>query len=420
MKTIWIFNHYATDSFFQHGGRHYSIAKYLINNGYDVKIFCASTIHNNDKNLIKDHKLFYEDSCDGIPYIFIRTRNYKGNGIHRIMNMIDFYQNLFKVAKHYPKPDVIIGSSVHPLACVAAIKLAKIYHCNAIAEIRDLWPESIVSYHIASKNNLLITMMYKMEEWIYTKADDVIFTMEGGFDYIVEKGWDKAHGGPVDLKKIHYVSNGVDLQDYEYNKNHYKINDFELDNAQLFKVVYTGSLRKANSDIYQIIGCAEELQKREDCKDIKILVWGRGDIENLLISLCKKRKIQNIIFKGFVDKKFIPFILSNCNLCILNCVPNIILKFGGSQNKLFDYLASGCPVISGEDSTYSIVTKENVGYCGVFSDSIALTKTILNYKNLPIADQLKQKEHILSVAKKYDYQILTDKMIMIIEHSEIM
>ena len=64
MKKVWIFNHYATSTFFDHGGRHYYFAKYLIRAGYDVKIFCASTVHNTEKNLITDSRTYFEDSCD--------------------------------------------------------------------------------------------------------------------------------------------------------------------------------------------------------------------------------------------------------------------------------------------------------------------------------------------------------------------
>ena len=51
-KKVWIFNHYATDTMLDHGGRHYWFAKYLTRAGYDVRIFCASTVHDTDINLM--------------------------------------------------------------------------------------------------------------------------------------------------------------------------------------------------------------------------------------------------------------------------------------------------------------------------------------------------------------------------------
>ena len=46
---VWILNHYATDMYFDSGGRHHSLAKYLIKLGHDVKIFCANTEHNSSR-----------------------------------------------------------------------------------------------------------------------------------------------------------------------------------------------------------------------------------------------------------------------------------------------------------------------------------------------------------------------------------
>lgn len=140
---IWLCNHYATNTFFDRGGRHYCFAKYLKRAGYDVRIFCASTVHNTKTDLISDGRLYREDTCDGIPYVFIKCRSYEGNGAKRVLNMLDYYFGVLRAAKHFERPDVIIGSSVHPLACLAAIKLSKRYKCGNIVEIRDLWPESI-------------------------------------------------------------------------------------------------------------------------------------------------------------------------------------------------------------------------------------------------------------------------------------
>ena len=39
--------------------------------------------------------------------------------------MFLYYKNLLKVTKKMDKPDVIIGSSAHPMSAYAAIKLAK-------------------------------------------------------------------------------------------------------------------------------------------------------------------------------------------------------------------------------------------------------------------------------------------------------
>ena len=64
----------------------------------------------------------------GVPFVFVQARTYTGNGKQRILNMMDFYRNVKKVASEYAakhgKPDIIYASTVHPLTLVAGIHLA--------------------------------------------------------------------------------------------------------------------------------------------------------------------------------------------------------------------------------------------------------------------------------------------------------
>ena len=67
--------------------------------------------------------------------------------------------------------------------------------------------------------------------------------------------------------------------------------------------------------------------------------------------------LTNIVFKGFVEKRYIPYILSKSQINILNLTDNSILKYGGSQNKLFEYMQSGKPILAGESNPFSIVNE---------------------------------------------------------------
>ena len=86
MKNIWILNHYAKLG----RGRHYKFAENLTNRGYNIKLFAASTIHNSDENRINDRTKYIEEVENGITCVYIKSRNYKGNGKQRVLNMIDY------------------------------------------------------------------------------------------------------------------------------------------------------------------------------------------------------------------------------------------------------------------------------------------------------------------------------------------
>ena len=157
-KTIWIWNHYATNMFFEKGGRHHWFGRHLVKKGYNVKIFCASTIHNSEEEVDTKGRTYFTDFSDRIEYVFIKTPKYTGNGKARIKNMYAFYKELFPVSKEIAAkdgdPDVILASSVHPLTLIAGIKIAKKMGIPCVCEVRDLWPESLIEVGILGRDSL--------------------------------------------------------------------------------------------------------------------------------------------------------------------------------------------------------------------------------------------------------------------------
>lgn len=416
-KNVWILNHYATNTYKDKAGRHYWFAKNLLKQGYEPTIFCASTIHNSEAIIDSQRDSFVERKADNIPYVFIRTPKYQGNGKKRILNMIFFYRGLFKVAEEYTKlngkPDVIVASSVHPLTLVAGIKIAKKMSVPCICEVRDLWPESIVEFGNLKRKSLLAKILFQGEKWIYKKADRIIFTVEGGADYIIHNKWDMLQGGPIDINKVHHINNGIDLIEYDKNIKENQYSDIDLDSTQEFKVVYAGSIRKANN-IGLLIDAAKYVQKNSG-KSIKFIIFGDGDEKEQLQKKCSDDKIYNVIFKGKVEKKYIPNILSKSNLNILNYSNHAIWKYGGSQNKNFEYLASGKPILSTIKMGYDIIEKFNAGVSLRDQDPETIGKSIISVVDMRLSAYLAVAKNARKAAKEYDFKVLTRKLIFIIE-----
>ncbi|QCR31979.1 glycosyltransferase family 4 protein [Lysinibacillus sp. SGAir0095] len=412
-KKIWIFNHYATGMYIDQDGRHFNFAKNLLELGHEPIIFCASTSHNSYEEIELGEEKFKTDQAENIPFVFVKTPRYTGNGVQRVKNMLAFYRNLFPVAKEYAKnhgkPACIIASSVHPLTLIAGIKIAKELGVPCLCEIRDLWPESLVTYGIINRSNLLTKVMYLGEKWIYKKADKLIFTMEGGKDYIVERGWDLENGGPIDLTKVHHINNGVDLGKFLYSIEHYNLNDEDISNSHYFKVVYTGSIRKANN-VRKIVEIARIIQEK-GVNNIQFLIFGDGPDKEILEKYCLEKGIDNIKFKGFVGKKYIPYILSKSNLNIVQLFDqNDLKRFGASLNKMFDYFASGTPTISDCLFGYDLIKKYN---CGVVLDKATvdqLADAIIEISKMPKPQYEEYCNNARIAAHDYDFKVLTKKL----------
>lgn len=419
-KHVWILNHYATNSYFNNGGRHYWFSRNLIKEGYKPLVFCADRRHNSIDAVKIDHGKYYESVNHDIPYVFIKTTASKKSKLSRVMNMISFYKNILamykKYAKENGKPDIIIASSVHPLTLAAGIQIAKYFNIECICEIRDLWPESIVAYNLLSRKSIIARILYAGEKLLYKKANKLIFTFEGGADYIKDQKWDISQGGPIELNKVYYLNNGVDLDAFNYNKKLETLYDQDLENDNFFKVIYTGSIRKVN-EVGYIVEVAKEVQSL-GMNDVKFIIYGEGDEKANLIKKVEKEKIKNIVFKGRVAKNKIPFVLSHSDVNILHFKDNSIKKYGASLNKLFEYFASARPIISDCEFGYDLIKKYD---CGVVIDKATpeqLAREILKIKNLDEKDYNLMCNNSSKLARLYDFKKLTKGLITIIEEEK--
>ena len=408
---IWIVNHYAIPPSMGGLVRHYYFSKYLQEKGHSVKIFTSSKIHNTDINMIQDGSLYKEQVVDGIEYTFVRSKDYKGNGMDRIANMIDLPFKMWKTMKLFyrqEKPDAIYTSSPDLFVAFFALLFGKKNHIPVVMEVRDLWPESIVEYNSMSKRNPVIQVLYQLEKWMYKKADRIIFTMEGGKDYIKDKKWDKV----IDLNKVHHVNNGVDLKEFDFNAVHWTIEDSDLQNEDKFNIVYVGSIRKANH-VENLVEVAEALKEQGE-ENILFLIYGDGNEKEDLELKCRNAGLDNIKFKGKVNKKYIPYILSKSNLNILNYKQANTWKYGGSQNKQFEYLASGTPICSNIKMGYSVIEKFA---CGV-EENIDTTKRyveiVKSYKEMPEDLYELQCIRARKASLYYDYEVLGSKIELIL------
>ena len=403
---IWLINHYAVPPKYYPLARPANFAKYLMAMGHTVTIFAASSVHNSTMNLITDGRRWREETVDGVHYVYIKCCDYQGSGLKRIYNICEFAWKLPGVCKHFPKPDAIVATSMPPTSCAMGVHLGRKWGCKTVAEIADLWPESIVAYGIAGPHNPAVLALRRLEKWIYKKADALIFTMEGAYDYIVEQGWEKE----IPRAKVHYINNGVDLEQFDYNKEHFRVEDADLDEPDTFKVVYTGSIRKVNN-----LGLLLDAAKNVKDSRVKFLIWGDGDERAALEQRVRDEHIGNVVFKGKVEKKYIPSIVSRADLNFAHNDPSPLFRFGISFNKLFDYLAAGKPVLCDFPCPYNPAVTYGAGIEATDTQPQQIAKAIDALVTSAEQEWQSYCANARRAAEDYDFKRLTDKLIAVIE-----
>lgn len=385
-------------------------AHYLQEMGYKVLIFGSSVMHNMDLDLIEDNSMYIERQYDDLHFVHIKSCMYKKTaGASRIWSDIQFHYRLVRLAKKFEKPDVVVATTF-PLISNPLLSYCQKHGIKYITEILDWWPDDFVDFGLISAKNPIMKYLFWRAKKNYTDSDVAVFSIEGRIEYLKDKKWDQEQGGPVDLSKMYYINNGVDLHDFDTWVKQYTINDKDLRSDKKL-VIYLGSVRLANN-IGQLIKAAELMKERED---IVFLIYGNGADREPLMQYCQEHGLTNVKFKEkWIDPKYVPFVLSQSYVNILNYTKGFG-KYGISSSKMFQYMAAGKPIVCNVDIMYSPIVKHQIGVCHDMETDQAYAESILSILNLSEKDYQAMCKRAREAAKEFDYPYLTKQMANIIE-----
>lgn len=402
---VWIFNHYAISPDLAGGTRHYSLARELVNMGFEVTIFASNVSHAEKKAVrLQNGGLWSVESINGVKFMWLRSFIYSSNNWRRILNVLSyFFMALLKGInrpKNLHKPDIVIGSSVHLLAVLAGRLMATYYKVHFITEIRDLWPQTLIDSGVISETGSVARLMRCLEFFLYNHSDHIITLLPLAPEYICQRGISKS--------KVSWISNGVDL-------SHLSATSIKPQGQPKthFEIFYTGN-HGIYDDLDTIVNCAIILQNK-NVKSIKFVLVGDGIAKKQLIVKAKENHLTNIEFRDPVSKHLIPEILQEADACILVNMDIPLYKYGISSNKLFDYLAAAKPVIMVGDIVQNPVEKAHCGITVRPDDPEILAAACLDLSYLSV-DQLKQwgANGRQYVEQYYSYAYLAERLVRII------
>jgi glycosyltransferase involved in cell wall biosynthesis len=346
MKTVWLVNQYAIKPDEPGGTRHASLAKHLTQHGWNSYIIAGSILHlENTQRLApgENHRL---ERVGDTRFLWLRNTPYSGKLLERFRSMLAFTWQLLtsRAVRSLPKPDVIVGSTVHPLAAWAASQLARKFGVPFIFEIRDLWPETLIQTGLISRRSPVAWAMYRLEAHLCSRAARVIFTMRGAETYLREKG--------VRAEKLRWVPNGVELENFltrAYREE------------GIFRFFFVGSLVPIVALDKVLDGWAHvERKLGRDCPELHFV--GEGPMKQPLSRRCLMLGLEHVHFHPAVAKREIPERCREANAFILTAqdLPGLY-RYGISQNKSYDYMAMGRPILMFSGLRDNLVTESGAG-----------------------------------------------------------
>jgi len=298
---------------------------------------------------------------ESVPYEFLPTPAYKGNGVGRILNMMVFTLQILRHAKtliqRHGTPDMIIGSSPHPFTFLASHRLARRFKSVSVFEVRDLWPLSLTELLNVSSKHPLVLLLGFIERYAYSHADKVVSLLPQTLPHMT------AHG-LTHPDRWHYIPNGVDMQGPI---------PVDADSAALiqaqqwraagkFIIVYPGALGKPNNLLPLIKAMAILRQRKRS--DIALLIVGQGEQASQLKAEISHEQLQNsIMMYSQVNKKAVIKLLQYVDAGYLSVHKKPALyRYGISLNKLFDYMHAKLPIIYAIEAGNNPVAECQCGY----------------------------------------------------------
>jgi len=413
-KNILIINEYAGTPYHGMEFRHYYLSKELIKQGYDITIISASYSHL-FKSIPSTKGEYTLEKIDGINYLWIKVPKYKFSASKkRVLKWFIYTFKLFRLPFNLlQNPDYIIVSPMETMPVYPAYRLAKKFNAKLIFEVKDIWPLSIVELGNFSSNNFFIKFLKYFEKFAIKNSDLIISVLPNYGEYLKDNGFDKDFA---------YIPNGIDLDEmkktesldenilmeipkdkfslkivskvftlYEkyacrkfdaiitatpsirdkflkFNNNTIDINNYPLleeftqindhNHKKNNEICYIGGISKIRS-IEQIMEALKYLS------DIKLNLAGNFESEELKKLIMSHPEWKKVNYQGFVDRNKVAEIMKNSKIGLVLFLP-LPNHTESEPNKMFEYMASGLPVIASNFPLWNEIIEEN--NCGICVD----------------------------------------------------
>ena len=266
-----------------------------------------------------------------------------------------------------PKPDIVVGSSVHLLAAIAGLRLARRYGVPFIFEVRDLWPQTLIDIGNLKPERPVTRILQSMEKWIYRNSDKIVTLLPYAVDYIVSLG--------INNKQIEWIPNGVDLASFPEPP--------PPPQRETFTLMYFGAHGNANG-LESILEAMSRLQDRKPEPKIHLRLVGDGFQKPALMQKAQKMGLRNVSFEAPVQKSFIPVLAGDADAFVFSLVKAPVFRYGISPNKLFDFMASARPIIFYSDAMNNPVRDAGAGLTVMPEDPEALAEAMIKLQSTPL------------------------------------
>ena len=245
----------------------------------------------------------------------------------RLRNYFSFVHSSYQIGKKHLHGDFdfVMCESPPLFLGMTALRLAKRFGAKFIFNVSDLWPESAEKLGLV-ENKFFLNLAYKLERYLYKKADLVTGQTQG----IVKN---------INLRfpevKTYWLPNGVDLAYFSPDKTEPRPLRAEFGfSSEDILFLYAGILGHAQG--LEIILKAADLLRNE--RKVKFIFVGTGPLKSDLLAMKDKRNLSNVFFMDVVSKDEMPQLIQAVDVALVP-LKRLELFKGAIPSKIFENCA---------------------------------------------------------------------------------
>ena len=278
-------------------------------------------------------KLWQRECIAGIEVIRLWTYLSPNEGVlRRSLNFASYLVSATMAAPFLRRPHIVVSTSPQFFCGLAGFAVSRIKRRPWVLEIRDLWPESLVTVG-AMKKGLPVRMLEALANWAYRKADHVVALTDAFKQHIA------AHGAQP--ARVTVIKNGADLSEFGTTQDGEAFKR-EQGLAGKFVAAYVGTHGMAHK-LETVLEAAARLKHRED---IAFLMVGGGAERARLVALKESLGLSNVTMLEQLPKPAMPAVLAAAGASLVLLRKDDLFKTV-LPSKMFEAMAMACPIVLG-------------------------------------------------------------------------
>jgi glycosyltransferase involved in cell wall biosynthesis len=274
-----------------------------------------------------------EEWAGGTLYRLAGLRGYRKSTLRRVANYLAFATRAAVLGLRLHGYDRVLASTPSPFVGVVGWIAAVRNRASLWIEVRDVWPEAAMETGLI-RSRVLIRLCRRLNAFVYARAERIVALTPGIRRHLVA-----TYG--IEPERIDVIPNGWARDVFEHPGPRPDLESLGM-RTDAFKVAYAGAFGVGNNDIPTILEAARLLR---DAPDIQFVFIGDGERRALIESWRARHGLTNVLLIGPQPKNVIPHFLAAVQVCVLTLPPGEFFEIY-LQNKIFDYLGSGRPVVA--------------------------------------------------------------------------